>query len=609
MPAVATSKTREPVADETRRRRAEPWAALAGIFLLGVATRLFPLTQFAIWGSDSGEYYFLTQRLVSTGHVLFAYNGWGIAYPYFPGMFVLDGAVALVTGLDVLTVQRFTVPTLSAIVPLLTYLIAREIFPDRRVALFSAAFLAVTGPYIIIVSHPMPGTLGHVFLSASILVLLRAYRDPRWAWLLAPLGAALVLTHHLTLYFLVGAVAAIALFRELFRGQTDVRRLRIEAPYLVGLVIAAGYWWLIVASNFRDQIVGRVLDIDPWVFAALCYVVLLGIPPLLVLARRKFLPPTVTHGHWPSPRFIWISAVAVFGIVLAWVATFTFAPLPGSQSLTIAPISLLYVIPVLGVVAFALAGGRVLRLVPQGAVVSAWLIAVLASLAFSILTASKVLFSFRHVEYLMDPVAMYGAAGLFAGMDYVARLRPRLVPLASAFVLLLLLAGVAASQPPRETVAGFQEGITAAEFNGVQWAGVHLPPGSVVAADHRISSLLFGIEHRNATFDFAYETYHAETVAQAAIEMRNISIPEQPQGACVTYVFLSPVIRQGVILVQWENAAPMSAAAQAKFNDARYYAPVYGNPTDPNAVSIVKVNWPAIDQSFPPSVPGPSCGA
>jgi hypothetical protein len=138
---------------------------------------------------------------------------------------------------------------------------------------------------------------------------------------------------------------------------------------------------------------------------------------------------------------------------------------------------------------------------------------------------------------------------------------------------------------------------------------VHLPPGSVVAADHRISSLLFGIEHRNATFDFAYETYHAETVAQAAIEMRNISIPEQPQGACVTYVFLSPVIRQGVILVQWENAAPMSAAAQAKFNDARYYAPVYGNPTDPNAVSIVKVNWPAIDQSFPPSVPGPSCGA
>ncbi|MHB8584498.1 MAG: ArnT family glycosyltransferase [Thermoplasmatota archaeon] len=571
----------------------KPFLWLAGIFLLGLATRLFPLTQFAVWGSDSGEYFFLTQRLLSTGRIIFEYNGWGLAYPYFPGMFVIDGAVSLVTGADVLTSQRLVLPTLSALVPIIIYLIAREILPDGRVGILAAAFLAVTGPYVIIVSHPMPGTLGHLFLAGSILALLRAYEDPRWAWLLAPFGAALVLTHHLTLYFLVGIVAAIALVRELFRGEPDHRKLRIEAPYLVGLVVAAGYWWLVVAANFRDQIVGRVLDINPYLFAALCYIVLLGIPPLLIAGRRRFIPPATTHPHWPSPRFILWTAVALYIALLAVVTLFTLEPIPASET-TIAPDAILYIIPPLFILSFAFAGGRVLRLVPSGALVSAWLIAVLGSLAFAIVTNSKVLFPFRHVEYFMDPLAIYGAAGIFAGIDYLARLRPRAMPVATAFIVVAILLGVASSQPPRETVAGFEEGTTAQELAAVQWAGTHLPPGAMVAADHRISSLMFGIAHRNATFDQAFETYHSDSLRKTFSEMSNLSTVEQP-NARIDYVFLSPIIRQGVILVQWENSAPMSTAAQAKFDNQTFFTPRYGNPNDPSQVSIVEANWTAIN--------------
>ena len=59
--------------------------ALALVFLA-----LQPLQSFAIFGSDTGEYFRLTSDLVTTGHIpLTSYNGWGFAYQDFPGIFLV----------------------------------------------------------------------------------------------------------------------------------------------------------------------------------------------------------------------------------------------------------------------------------------------------------------------------------------------------------------------------------------------------------------------------------------------------------------------------------------------------------------------------------------
>lgn len=576
-------------------------ALLVGILVVGVLERLRPLARFALWGSDTGEYVHLTERILDLGRIVFDYDGWGIAYPYFPGLFVLDGAVALFTGLEVLAVQNVLVPSLAGLLGLLLYLIAREIVPDRRVALVAGAFLAITAPHVLITTHAMPGTLGHILLLASIYALVRSYRDRAWAFALPVLSAALLLTHHLTLYFLVGAVVMIALLRELIRGTTDRSRLAIEVPLAAGLVAAAAVWWLGVAVPFREEIVGEVLDASPWLVAGLAIAVLAVLPPLAILLRRRFLPPVRTRPRWPSPRFVAATWAALFFGLTGLVALFLVVPLPGG-AMRIYPATLQYLPPVAAFLAFAIAGGRVLRLAPLGAVVSGWLAAILASLAFAIATDSHVLFPFRHVEYFVEPLTIYAAAGVVAAADHVARLKPgrigRAVPVAA--IALVLLVGAVAALPPRETIANFEEGITQDELDAVLWLETHAPPGAVVAADHRLSSLIFGLADVRATFDYADETYHSPTLAGAVGEMRNLSIPGNPH-AKITHVLLSPTMRAGVALEQFANAEPMSEAAQAKFENATYFRLVY--PADGvrerGETWVLEVQWAAVDRDFP----------
>src|SRR5205814_5419346 len=84
-----------------RRMRKSVRAALAAILLAAIAIRLSPLWSFLYWGSDTGEYFAILQSLLRTRHVSTVYNGWGITYPYFPGVFFPQaGLVDLAGGED-----------------------------------------------------------------------------------------------------------------------------------------------------------------------------------------------------------------------------------------------------------------------------------------------------------------------------------------------------------------------------------------------------------------------------------------------------------------------------------------------------------------------------
>jgi len=69
---------------------------LGGLALLLVFLALEPFLSYALFGSDTGEYYRLTVDLVSTGSIPHgaAYAGWGSAYPDFPGIYLIAGAGA-----------------------------------------------------------------------------------------------------------------------------------------------------------------------------------------------------------------------------------------------------------------------------------------------------------------------------------------------------------------------------------------------------------------------------------------------------------------------------------------------------------------------------------
>src|SRR5437667_420173 len=106
---------------------------LTALVLGSVAVRLSPLWSFLYWGSDTGEYFAILRDLVRTGHVSTTYDGWGVTYPYFPGMFFLQGGLAHLSGLDLPTVLNVLVPILGALSVVPIFLIARRVTGEGRV--------------------------------------------------------------------------------------------------------------------------------------------------------------------------------------------------------------------------------------------------------------------------------------------------------------------------------------------------------------------------------------------------------------------------------------------------------------------------------------------
>src|SRR5438128_10153057 len=116
--------------------------ALAAVTLIAIAVRLSPLWSFLYWGSDTGEYFSILRALVRGGHVSTPYYGWGVTYPYFPGMFFAQAGVVELSGLDVLTTINLLVPVLGALAVLRMFSIGRQMNCDDSFAFFVAVFLA-----------------------------------------------------------------------------------------------------------------------------------------------------------------------------------------------------------------------------------------------------------------------------------------------------------------------------------------------------------------------------------------------------------------------------------------------------------------------------------
>src|SRR3989442_10352643 len=104
--------------------------ALGAIVLGAIAVRLAPLWSFLYWGSDTAEYFSILRNLVRTGHVSTTYYGWGVTYPYFPGVFFPQAGLVELGGLRPPTVLNLLVPGIGALAVLPMFLLAVPIAGD-----------------------------------------------------------------------------------------------------------------------------------------------------------------------------------------------------------------------------------------------------------------------------------------------------------------------------------------------------------------------------------------------------------------------------------------------------------------------------------------------
>ncbi|MDP7607452.1 MAG: hypothetical protein QF378_02815, partial [Candidatus Poseidoniia archaeon] len=264
-------------------------ALLLGAIALGaLALRLSHQWRWALWGSDSGEYLFLTAALVGDGALLQdGYLGWGRAYPWFQGMQILAASAALLCGTPLPATLFWLIPAAGALAVPALFLAGRR-FVSSDAALVGCGCYAVAFPVVYANSHAMPGGLADplglllVYAFAGVLAAPR-----RWAPPFSILLLGLLLMHHFTLLLAVaGCTGMLAL--EAAAGS------RRRAPYFALATAAAliALYWIGYAAGFRTAILGDTgLPLGALLAA-----------PLLALGAMRLLAPHLPLPSLPAPR-------------------------------------------------------------------------------------------------------------------------------------------------------------------------------------------------------------------------------------------------------------------------------------------------------------------
>ena len=519
-------------------------ALLLGAIALGaLALRLSHQWRWALWGSDSGEYLFLTAALVGDGALLQdGYLGWGRAYSWFQGMQILAASAALLCGTPLPDTLFWLIPAAGALAVPALFLAGRR-FVSSDAALVGCGCYAVAFPVVYANSHAMPGSLADplglllVYAFAGVLAAPR-----RWAPPFGVLLLGLLLVHHFTLLLAVaGCTGMLAL--ETAAGS------RRRAPYFALATAAAltALYWVGYATGFRTTILGDT---------GLPLGALLG-APLVALGAVRLIAPRLPLPALRAPRRPARLFLAAFLASLLIIGYGIVYDVPGT-SIPVGPEAVPFLLPPLGWLALAAAPGLVLAQ-RGGWLLYGWALPIVGLATVGGLTGSHLLIAYRHAPYLMAPLA------LMAGTGFMALLRMQATPRRPQFaagLAAILLCGALTAYPPAAVMGGFQEGTTNAELGCVLWTQ-QVEPGALIVSDHRLSSLAFGLGERNASWENGADVITATGV------VRKVATPAagtQPVG----YVLLSDEVRRGVTLLQWEAAQPLSAEAAAKFGSASY---------------------------------------
>ncbi len=590
---------------------------MIGVYLSALAIRLAPILWpglgFAFWGSDTAEYHAISSALVSGGTMEAAsYEGWGFAYPYFPGMFIFTAAFEF-CGVDTQSALIWGVPAIASLVVFPLYLIAVEITRDRLVGVISSALVGLSFFHVYASSHPVPGAIGAVLGLFCFYLLLVSYRDAGAMVPLIVCAGALVLTHHLSAFMVLTAVGFISVVRIIFGHRLDLAgRCRRDITFMAALWTAMILYWGLFAWPFAEKIVSRGSGLPLWATAIAGYA---GLAALWWLAanRKRFSRYT----YWPRARrarrlLLPFGATATIVTVLA-VITILYG-LPGTD-INVAPSTALYILP-LGILAsLASVGTTFLRRVEDGFFVYAWAFCIILLFILSIALQSEELLVYRYSPYMMEPVAIMMACGL-VGLPHALKARAEDRPVVEAIrpdttrralkrvslyqrplrptgrttavwavLTIVLLAVIAAGNyPPKEVLGGFEEGIAEEEVDGVLWAREELSGAmddeGTVLSDHRMSSMLFGYAGMDASWDSGGDMLHSEDLDPAN---RELGVPSGEKE--VQYTVISADMEEGTALKQWETARPLDGEAREKYDRGMWK--VFDN----GEVSVY--SWPA----------------
>jgi hypothetical protein len=367
--------------------------------------------------------------------------------------------------------------------------------------------------------------------------------------------------------FLAGAaLAGAALFEARFAPADAARDRILNAALLAActVLVLSGIMWGVAAPHFRagvlDRTNGAIGAALPGlgVFAAVALVVAtyyLETRPRNPRAYRAIFDERATARRFAIAGGI---AIGALGVVATVGVPGTRAVVPAAAAAAFIPLGLVLSAVAAGPGRLAPVRGA---LVPLGACLG-----ILASMGIGGALLPTVLLPYRHLQYFVSLAAPLCAVALTFAARVAAHWalpdRPALHRPMSVLLLAALVVGASWSTYPSKTaLAGFEEGTTMAEIDAVVWIQWDVPI-TLVATDHRLSSLVYGFANHDATWEASAPILlgDRDTALAALNSTASPSGRTQPP-----VVLLSNDVVEGAALSQWEPASPLRGAALDKF--------------------------------------------
>ncbi len=592
------------------------------ITFLAVIIRSIPAWTNAAWGCDFGIYYGLTNSLVNNQELFNPYYGWGGSYQYFPVLYAITGAAHWLTGMDVLTIMPKLAPIFGGLSVLIFYFVVYKLLGDRKIALLSSLFLAVMPFHVYQTSHASPLTLGHFFMMLSIYLFLKFREDNRYIFPLLISSTLLIMSHHLTTYFFLITLVFVV-FVENASKKTWTDSLKKDVVYILAISGMIFSYWIFIATPVYENFMRGGLRLGPIYLSSnysifLFYILFVSMFGIIWLKRRFNL---FIMREKPNAKTAIIRFTLIISIILLAMGVFSLVKIPWTN-FTFTPLSIIYSLPLILIFAFGFAGIRYTRFIQNGDFIRGWVLAILLSFVYGIITNSSAILPHRHFEYLMAPLSIISIFGiriilLNINYDKISKFtkkyrqikKPTVYFFSKSFllqkrripyivvILFLVTSNAVSVYPSHVALNASYEAITEEDFSVIEWMDDNCNKNmSIIASDHRLARVTEAVGF-NTTLDESTIIWICENFSECLSELEGIG----KNHSRITHVIIDDIMKDKVVHVGFGKIFYMTNESFEKFSNQPFEL-LYRNATfDENMIEVhwsevYSVNWTFIER-------------
>ncbi|KYK32834.1 MAG: hypothetical protein AYK22_01550 [Thermoplasmatales archaeon SG8-52-3] len=599
------------IASQGKKNLLRNWIFWALIFITGFAIiiRSYPAWTNAAWGCDFGIYLGLTKTVSETGLIFPAYSGWGSSYNEFPVLYSINSIAHFITGIDILVIMPKLTPVFGGLSVLVFYFVARELINDKKIALISTLFFSVIPFHVYQTSHASPLTIGHFFMMVCMLFFLKFRKNSKYLLPLLISSILLIMSHHLTTYFYI-IILIFIVFLENAKSSKWTKTFKKDILYLLLISATTFSYWAFVATTVYESFVRSGFSIGGIrigsFFVILLFYILfftmfwmitilrkqykttkkiklliggvynkikLGLKTPFIIYNKKMNNEKVGEIYWYKKhnihnRFFIKFSLTLISSVLVMVI-FTVISIPWIND-TFTSESIIFSFPFLVIISFGVAGFSYTWKMKNGLFICGWIIAVMISFVYAIISSNNILLPHRHIEYTMAPlaiIAVFGLGGIFSDPTFKkllikfkrkrkfftkAKSKRRILsnknPILQLFIILLIITSLSATPYlAHKTLNASDERITSENIAVFEWMDENLDKNhSLIASDHRLARMseAYGF---NTTKDETEELWEAESIDEYIDELLGIG----KNHTRITHIIIDNIMKYDVVHVHF----------------------------------------------------------